>query len=63
MQVVAASIEVSRRIARHGKSLSDSEFLKQTWLECESKLFEDFQNKIENKFLQQSKIFPPVEIQ
>ena len=43
--LVAASFEVSKIIARHGKPFSDGDYIKESWLECASYLFEDFKNK------------------
>ena len=50
---MAASFEVSKIIARHGKPLSDGDYIKESWLECASYLFEDFQNK--DKIIQRIK--------
>ncbi|KAI8796661.1 zinc finger BED domain-containing protein 5 [Biomphalaria glabrata] len=43
--LVAASFEVSKIIAKHGKPFRDDDYIKEAMLECASYLFEDFQNK------------------
>jgi hypothetical protein len=54
--LVSASFEVSKIIARHGKPFSDGDYIKESWLECAPYLFEDFQNK--DKILQRIKDLP-----
>lgn len=51
--LVSASFEVSKIIARHGKPFSDGDYIKESWLECSPYLFEDFQNK--DKIIQRIK--------
>lgn len=41
----AVSIEVSKFIAQHGKSLSDGKYIKEAWLEFAPFLFEKFSEK------------------
>ncbi|KAI8763918.1 SCAN domain-containing protein 3 [Biomphalaria glabrata] len=53
---MAASFEVSKTIAKHGKPLSDGDYNKEAMLECASYLFEDFQNK--DKVIQRIKDLP-----
>lgn len=55
-KLVAASLEVSKTIAKHGKPFSDGDYIKEAWLECAPYLFEDFQNK--EKILQRIKELP-----
>jgi len=43
--LVAASFEVSKVIAQHGKPLSDGDYIKEAWLECASFLFDNFSEK------------------
>ena len=43
--VVAASFEVSKVIAQHGKPLSDGDYIKEAWLECAPFLFDNFSEK------------------
>ncbi|KAL7634403.1 UNVERIFIED_CONTAM: hypothetical protein RMT77_014780 [Armadillidium vulgare] len=43
--LVAASFEIAKVIAKHGKSLSDGEYIKKYWLECAPLLFADFSEK------------------
>lgn len=54
--LVAASFEVSKIIAKHGKLVSDGDYIKEGWLECASYLFEDFKNK--DKVIQRIKDLP-----
>ncbi|KAI8781369.1 zinc finger BED domain-containing protein 5 [Biomphalaria glabrata] len=54
--LVAASFEVSKIIAKHGKLLSDGDYIKEAMLELASYLFEDFQNK--DKVIQRIKDLP-----
>ena len=42
--LVAASFEVSKVIAQHGKPLSDGDYTKETWLEC-TFFFDNFSGK------------------
>ena len=43
--LVAASFEVSKIIAQHGKPLSDGDYIKEAWLECAPFLFDNFSEK------------------
>nr|XP_045589349.1 uncharacterized protein LOC123751301 [Procambarus clarkii] len=43
--LVAASFEVSKVIAQHGKPLCDGEYIKEAWLECAPFLFDNFSEK------------------
>ena len=43
--LVAASFEVSKVIAQHGKPLSDGDYIKEGWLECAQFLFDNFSEK------------------
>lgn len=43
--ITAASFQVANCIARHGKPLSEGEFVKQAFLECSATLFADFKEK------------------
>lgn len=43
--LAAASFEVSKVIAQHGKPLSDGEYIKEAWLECAPFLFENLSEK------------------
>ena len=43
--LVAASFEVSKVIAQHGKPLSDGDYIKEAWLECAPFLFDNFSEK------------------
>ena len=43
--LVAASFEVSKVIAQHGKPLSDADYIKKAWLECAPFLFDNFLEK------------------
>ena len=43
--LVAASFEVSKVIAQHGKPLSDGDYIKQARLECAPFLFDNFSEK------------------
>ena len=43
--LVAASFEVSKVFAQHGKPLSDGDYIKETWLECAPFLFDNFSEK------------------
>ena len=43
--VVAASFEVSRVIAQHGKPLSDGDYIKEAWLDCAPFLSDNFSGK------------------
>ena len=43
---VTAASYVSNKIAKHGKTFSDGQFIKQAWLECAPLLFENFKEKI-----------------
>jgi len=43
--ITAASFHVAHCIARHGKPLSEGEFLKEAFLECSAALFADFKEK------------------
>lgn len=54
--VVAASLEVSKIIAQHGKPLSDGDYIKECWIACAPHLFEDFPNK--EKIMQRIKDMP-----
>ena len=54
--LVCASFEVSKIIARHGKPFSDGDYIKESWLECAPYLFDDFQNK--DKIIQRIKDLP-----
>ena len=54
--LVSASFEVSKIIARHGKPFSDGDYIKESWLECAPYLFKDLQNK--DKILQRIKDLP-----
>ncbi|XP_062927408.1 copper homeostasis protein cutC homolog isoform X1 [Mobula hypostoma] len=54
--LVAASFEVSKVIAQHGRPLSDGEYVKESWLECAPFLFDGFQEK--EKIIQRIKDLP-----
>ena len=56
LNVTAASYIVSNEIAKHGKSFSDGQFIKQAWLECAPVLFENFKEK--EKIIQKTKKNP-----
>ncbi|XP_076060038.1 general transcription factor II-I repeat domain-containing protein 2A-like isoform X5 [Oratosquilla oratoria] len=43
--LVAASFEVSKIIAQHGRPLSDGEYIKEVWLECAPFLFDNLSEK------------------
>ena len=43
--LVAASFEVSKVIAQHGKPLSDGDYIKEGWLECAQFHFDNFSEK------------------
>ncbi|KAI8788966.1 SCAN domain-containing protein 3 [Biomphalaria glabrata] len=53
---LAASFEVSKIIAKHGKPLSNGDYIKEEIIECASYLFEEFQNK--DKVIQRIKDLP-----
>ena len=46
--LVAASVEVSKLIAQHGKPLSDGDYIKKAWLECAPLLLGQFLRKRKN---------------
>ncbi len=54
--LVAASFEISKVIAQHGKPLSDGEYIKKAWLESSNFLFENISEK--NKIIQSIKDLP-----
>jgi len=54
--LVAASFEISKIIAKHGKPLSDGDYIKESLLECAPSLFDDFSNK--DKIIQRIKDMP-----
>ncbi|XP_069157024.1 SCAN domain-containing protein 3-like [Procambarus clarkii] len=54
--LVAASFEVSKVIAQHGKPLCDGEYIKEAWLECAPFLFDNFSEK--KKIIQRIKDLP-----
>ncbi|XP_069185921.1 EPM2A-interacting protein 1-like, partial [Procambarus clarkii] len=54
--LVAASFEVSKVIAQHGKPLCDGEYIKEAWLECAPFLFDNFSEK--KKIIQRNKDLP-----
>ncbi|XP_062887396.1 general transcription factor II-I repeat domain-containing protein 2A-like isoform X1 [Mobula hypostoma] len=54
--LVAASFEVSKVIVKHGKPLSDGEYVKESWLECAPFLFNGFLEK--EKIIQRIKGLP-----
>ena len=54
--VTAASYIVSKEIAKHVKSFSEGQFIKQAWLECAPVLFESFKEK--EKIVQRIKEIP-----
>ncbi|XP_072909805.1 general transcription factor II-I repeat domain-containing protein 2A-like isoform X2 [Hemitrygon akajei] len=54
--LVAASFEVSKVIVKHGKPLSDGEYVKESWLECAPFLFNSFPEK--EKIIQRIKGLP-----
>ncbi|XP_069176506.1 EPM2A-interacting protein 1-like, partial [Procambarus clarkii] len=54
--LVAASFEVSKIIAQHGKPLCDGEYIKEAWLECAPFLFDNFSEK--KKIIQRIKDLP-----
>ena len=55
--LVAASFEVSKVIAQHGKPLSDGDYIKEAWLECAPFLFDNFLEK--EKIIQRIKDLSP----
>ena len=53
--LVAASFEVSKVIAQHGKPLSDGDYIKEAWLECALFFFDNVLEK--EKIIQRIKDF------